>query len=113
MPLVAATLFSWVRRTRLSFAGLCTRPADLPLDDADDARIYRLKRWPNLPSASRTAEVLRLLSVMSHRPVNRRWIIAHTRLEEGHIDSLLRRLVARGAVEVIDSSGFSPTRSQA
>jgi hypothetical protein len=108
MPVVAATLFSWIRKSRLSFAGPDERAAD-----AEDCRIYRLKSWPDLPTASRTAEVLRLLSVMSQRPVNRRWIISHTRLKAGHVDSLLQRLVSRGAVEVIEVSGFSPTRSEA
>jgi hypothetical protein len=114
MPLITATLFSWVRKTGRSVAGLCSRSAAPGSHEGDaDGRIYRLRHWPDLPSASRTAEVLRLLSLMSHRPVNRRWMLSHTRLEAGHIDSLLRRLVARGAVEVIDASGFSPTRTQA
>lgn len=112
MPFVSATLFHWVRRTRTSFAELCSRASAFPGDDeASDGLIYRLRRWPDLPTASRTADVLRLLSVMSHRPVNRRWMLANTRLDAAHLDSLLRRLVEAGAVDVIDSSGFAPTRS--
>jgi hypothetical protein len=111
MPIVSATLFDWVRRTRTSFAELCSRSSVLlPDDEEGDALIYRLRRWPDLPSASRTADVLRLLSVMSHRPVNRRWMLANTKHEAGHIDRLLRRLTEAGAVEVIDPTGFAPTR---
>jgi len=111
MPFVSATLFDWVRRTRTSFAELCSRSSVLPSEDDGDGLIYRLKRWPDLPTASRTADVLRLLSVMSHRPVNRRWMLANTRLEAGHIDRLLRRLIEGGAVEVIDPAAFAATRS--
>lgn len=113
MPDVTATLATWARRTRSSFAPLAwlpSRPA--PLRDAvaeavpEDGLVYRLKRWPDLPSAARTADVLRLLSVMSHRPVNRRWMLSHSRLDAEHVDALLRRLVDRGEVDVIDASGF-------
>ncbi|HKB52597.1 MAG TPA: hypothetical protein VKD22_01275 [Ramlibacter sp.] len=74
----------------------------------DDGLIYRLKHWPSLPSAVRTAEVLRLLSVMSHRAVNRRWMLAHSKLETAQVEALLRRLIARGDVEVIDIRSFGP-----
>ncbi|NKE67145.1 hypothetical protein RAMLITH_15075 [Ramlibacter sp. RBP-2] len=113
MSAVTATLATWARRTRSSFAPLAwlpSRPA--PLRDAvaeavaENGLVYRLKRWPDLPSAARTADVLRLLSVMSHRPVNRRWMLSYSRLDAEHVDALLRRLVDRGDVDVIDASGF-------
>jgi hypothetical protein len=103
MTTVSATLSDWARRTRSCFgarAWLPSRPA--PEEPADDRLIYRLRQWPSLPSAIRTAEVFRLLSVMSHRAVNRRWMLAHTQLDAPQIEALLRRLVARGDVEVID-----------
>lgn len=111
MSAVTATFATWARRTRsslLPLAWLASRPAPESGFDAvaDDGLVYRLKRWPDLPSTVRTADVLRLLSVMSHRPVNRRWMISHSRLAVEHIDALLRRLVGRGDVEVIDASRF-------
>lgn len=113
MSAVTATLATWARRTRSSFvplAWLASRPATQPDPVAEalpeDGLVYRLKRWPDLPSAARTADVLRLLSVMSHRPVNRRWMLSHSRLDAEHVDALLRRLVDRGEVDVIDASGF-------
>jgi len=113
MSAVTATLAAWARRTRTSFGPLvwlASRPATEAANDAADGLVYRLRHWPELPSAARTADVLRLLSVMSHRPVNRRWMIAHSRLEATRIDTLLQRLVARGEVEVIDPSHF-PTQA--
>jgi hypothetical protein len=106
MTTVSATLFSWARRTSSSLgarAWLPARPAAIEPDvPADDGIIYKLRHWPSLPSGIRTAEVFRLLSVMSHRAVTRRWMLAHTHLEAAQIEALLRRLVARGEVEVID-----------
>lgn len=111
MSAVTATLATWARRTRSSFvplAWLASRPALRPDAAAlpEDGLVYRLRRWPDLPSAARTADVLRLLSVMSHRPVNRRWMLSYSRLDAEHVDALLRRLVHRGEVDVIDASAF-------
>ena len=109
MSLVSVTLTHLARHTRSRFGVFARRPPPpLEPEPCDDGLIYRLKHWPTLPSAIRTADVLRLLSVMSHRAVNRRWIRAHTRLEAAQIESLLRRLVARGEVEVIDLRALGP-----
>ncbi|HWP11640.1 MAG TPA: hypothetical protein VNN06_07450 [Ramlibacter sp.] len=75
-------------------------------NEADDL-IYRLKHWPELPAQSRTADVFRALSVMSTRPINRRWILSHSKLRAEQLDQLLMRLIAEGAVEVIDGSKFA------
>src|SRR3712207_3195835 len=89
----------WTRRTSSSF-GL-SRPqfpqTEFPqtvaaTPDVPGELIYRLKHWPRLPSAMRTAEVLRLLSVMSSRPLRRSWILECTRLDEKRLDLLTRRL---------------------
>ena len=77
---------------------------------AHDGLIYRLKSWPELPSFIKTAGLLRTLSVMSQRPVNRRWILATSKMRSSQVDHLLRRLVKEGAVEVIDGSCFPPAR---
>jgi hypothetical protein len=69
--------------------------------------IYRLKHWPALPRGSRTADIFRALSVMSSRPVNRRWILTNTRLRSGQVDELLQRLIDEDAVEVVDGSKFA------
>jgi hypothetical protein len=108
MPSVS-TLYSWARKTTSSFAELRFVPSqrDMAVKDSDNL-IYRLKRWPELPSFDRTADVFRALSVMSNRPVNRRWILANSKLKATQVDELLHRLVAEGAVEVIDRTKFAP-----
>ena len=106
MSIVSATLFNWVRRARIALTRLVAGPPQSPEEAAREGLIYRLKYWPRLPSATRTAEVLRLLSMMSHRPVNRRWMLSHTRMGAASMDRLLQGLIDRGAVEVIDTSRF-------
>jgi len=108
MPSVYDTLYSWARRTSTTFAELCfvtSEREELP----PTGLIYRLKHWPDLPHHHRTADVFRALSVMSNRPVNRHWILAHSRMREGQLDSLLGRLVREGAVEAIDAAQFLKT----
>lgn len=95
-------------RPRVSaFVDLCLPGPGLPVaPHASDHLIYRLKHWPRIPSASRTAEMLRTLSVMSHRPVNRRWILNHSGLAAREVDLLLRRLVEQGAVQITDAGKY-------
>jgi hypothetical protein len=69
--------------------------------------IFRLRAWPRLPESGRTAEVYRMLSVMSSRPVNRQWLLGRFRLAPQQLDALLHQLVAQGSVEVIDPAGFA------
>lgn len=69
--------------------------------------IFRLKAWPDLPEAGRTAEIYRMLSVMSSQPVNRQWLLARCRMAPRQLDALLTQLVAEGAVEVIDPARFA------
>ena len=71
--------------------------------------IYRLKSWPEITEAGRTAEIYRMLSVMSSRPVNRQWILTRTSMDPQQLEALLRRWVAEGAIEVIDPARFSDT----
>jgi hypothetical protein len=69
--------------------------------------IYRLKAWPSLPEAGRTAEIYRMLSVMSSQPVNRQWLLSRCTMAPRQLDALLSRLMDEGALEVIDPSGFA------
>ena len=69
--------------------------------------IFRMRAWPRLPEDGRTAEVYRILSVMSHQPVNRQWLLSRFRLAPQQLDALLQQLVAQGAVEVIDPRRFA------
>lgn len=114
MPSVFDTLTSWARRTTTSFAELrlLPRQREEAITTANGL-IYRLKHWPELPSASRTADVYRALSVMSNRPVNRHWILTHSRLRAHQVDSLLQQLVDDDAVEVIDASRYAAAGTQA
>lgn len=112
--LFASTFTHWARRSKTPFGVLSWLPSSPPEPQpVDDGLVYRLKHWPSLPSAVRTADVFRLLSVMSHRAINRRWMLAHTRLDPAQLDVLLRRLVARGEVHVIDTRAFRATGAQA
>lgn len=69
--------------------------------------IFRLRAWPQLPESGRTAEIYRMLSVMSSQPVNREWLEARCRMAPQQLDDLLQSLVAEGAVEVIDPARFA------
>ena len=75
--------------------------------------IFRLKAWPSLPEAGRTAEIYRILSVMSSQPVNRQWLLSRCTMAPGQLDALLTQLLADGALEVIDPSGFAPSHGHA
>jgi hypothetical protein len=109
MRSVYDVLYAWARRTTTSFAELINTGFDREesVPPEDDELIYRLKEWPQLPYSQKTADIYRALSVMSHRPVNRHWLITHAGLRHDQLDRLLQRLIADGAVEVIDSSKFS------
>lgn len=69
--------------------------------------IFRLKAWPQLGDAERTAEIYRILSVMSSQPVNRQWLGARCTMPPQALDKLLGQLVAQGALEVIDPARFA------
>jgi hypothetical protein len=75
--------------------------------------IYRLKAWPQLPEAGRTAEIYRMLSVMSSRPVNRQWVLTRTRMERHQLEELLHQWVREGAIEVIDPARFAGSTARA
>ena len=102
--------FYWLaRRTTSSFVELRPEAAVRPAAGSQPCPgepIYRLRRWPNLPSSMRTADVLRLLSLMSNRPVNRSWMLSKGKLPEKRLDRLLQRLSAQGALEVVDPASF-------
>jgi hypothetical protein len=109
MTTVYDGFFSWAKRTTTSFAELCfvsSERSESP--EEGDSLIYRLKHWPELPAERRTANVFRALSVMSQRPVNRRWFAAHSKLHAREVDQLLELLVGEDAVEVIDGAKYLP-----
>lgn len=105
------SLFSWARRTTTSFADLISSGFDrqeLAVEPSPgDDLIYRLKQWPHLPPSMKTAKVFRALSVMSQRPVNRHWMLAHCGLAAQQLDALVEQLREQEAIEVIDSSKFT------
>ena len=76
------------------------------VNDAADTLIYRLRHWPDLPDSLHRADVLRTLSVMSSRPVNRAWMLRSSKLPAETIDHLLQLLATRGDLEVVNTSGF-------
>lgn len=90
---------------RHAFPGTRSAPGQ-PRLRGDDL-IFRLKAWPQLPESGRTAEIYRMLSVMSSQPVNRRWLMERCRMAPHQLDKLLARLVREGALEVIDPALFA------
>ncbi|MGE4240598.1 hypothetical protein [Ramlibacter sp.] len=110
MAKMVDTFFFWARKTTGSVTDFLA--SNLERDDAPgDASpstglIFKLRHWPELQPSQRTAKVLRLLSVMSHRPINRHWMLANSRLSARQVDELLALLVAQEAVEVVDSGKF-------
>jgi hypothetical protein len=102
------TIYALARRTSsfAEFLGLVPEGPDSKLPEPGDL-IYQLKEWPRLPHRHKTADVLRTLSVMSHRPVNRKWILATSKLTAKQVDTLLERLVQQGVVEVTDTARFA------
>jgi hypothetical protein len=108
MPSVYGTLYNWARKTSTSFGELRFLASQRDdMENLGDELIYKLKYWPELSSHDRTADVFRTLSVMSTRPINRKWILTHSKLRARQVDQLLQRLVEEGAVEVIDRSKFA------
>jgi hypothetical protein len=101
-----AALRPWARRLRATPEPGQVAPAGRDL-------IYRLKSWPQLDEAARTARIYRLLSVMSSRPVNRLWIERHLGMAPEEINRLLQRLAECGALQVIDPADFPRLESPA
>jgi hypothetical protein len=109
MSSVYDTIYNWARKTTTSFGEMRFLPSGRDHTDQDgDGLVYRLKHWPELPAGSKTADVLRALSVMSHSPVNRHWILTHSKLQASQVDRLLQRLIDEDAVEVTDTSKYGP-----
>ncbi|MEP6906950.1 MAG: hypothetical protein ABI858_03060 [Pseudoxanthomonas sp.] len=101
-----AALHGWAQKFTSSL--MDPRPAaKSEPEPASSGLTYMLRHWPSLPQASMTADIYRTLSVMSHRRVNRNWILRNSRLKPRQIDRLLARLVAQNAVEVIDIAVFA------
>ena len=101
------TLYRWARTATSSIRDSRFLPS--AIEDAHEdgeALVYRLRQWPDLAPAHRTAPVYRALSLMSTRPVNRNWFVKHSRMKAQQIDRLLGTLLAQGAVEVVDASAF-------
>lgn len=107
----STTIREWAQKTTTGFGELRLLFSDREEDNVAGGLIYKLKRWPHLPDFMRTADVLRTLSVMSSRPVNRNWILMQSQLKAEQVDTLLQRLVDQGAVEVIDGSRFEAAPS--
>jgi hypothetical protein len=101
MPSLALEMVRRIRAAvRLPFVG---PDVQAPRSDL----IFRLRAWPRLPEDGRTAEVYRMLSVMSNQPVNRHWLLTRFALAPQQLDALLQHLVDDGSVEVIDPTGFA------
>jgi hypothetical protein len=105
----------WGARRKPASPGVfeVTRPAAEGARPITRDLIFRMKSWPELPEDGRTADIYRVLSVMSNQPVNRQWLLARCRLTPQELDKLLMKLVADGALEVIDPSRFAGNEAHA
>jgi len=105
---VLETITDWARKVSgwAEFQEAPAAPVRHTEAPAPGELIYRLRHWPTLPSPLRTADVLRLLSLLSSRPVSRSWMLAHSRIPARRLENLLDRLVAQGAVEEINPASF-------
>jgi hypothetical protein len=101
------TLYRWARSTTASLRDSRFLPSAIEEAQSEgDALVYRLRQWPDLAPANRTADIYKALSLMSVRPVNRSWFVNHSRMKAAQIDRLLATLMAQGAVEVVDVSAY-------
>ena len=91
MNSVIDSLQTWARSLRAT--------APQPQAHAQDPVAWRLCAWPELPEPLRRARVLRLLSTMSVRPVNRQWMLWQSGLAPQVLDALLAQLLQAGAVK--------------
>lgn len=112
MP-IADVLLRWVRQVFTSPSDQFLATEVMDPGSGHDQLIYRLRRWPKLPSSTMNTDITRTLSVMSTRPVNRRWILNNSSLQEREVDSMLRRLVEQDAVEVTNAGKYRPHTSSA
>jgi hypothetical protein len=107
LPLTLRGLFGAKRSKPSTNSFQATRPGPGEGRIAGGDLIFRLKAWPQLPESGRTAEIYRMLSVMSNQPVNRKWLLARFGMAPQRLDRLLTQLVADGALEVIDPARFA------
>jgi hypothetical protein len=98
---------AWQESAAARFVPPGQAAAAAPTGLASPDLIFRLRAWPQLPDAGRTADVYRMLSVMSSQPVNRPWLLARSRMAPQELDALLQHLVDTGALEVIDPARFA------
>lgn len=94
MNSVIDSLQTWARSLRAT--------APEPQANAQDPVGWRLCAWPDLPEPLRRARVLRLLSNMSVRPVNRQWMLWQSGLAPQVLDALLAQLQQAGAVQRVE-----------
>lgn len=98
--------FHWLNTSLLRrFYGTETPPPDtLPPEHTGPE--YRLLRWPDLPDALHTAEVMGALSVMSSRPVTAYWFAHRVRWRTWKAIEFLEGLcIAGDACQVADGEG--------
>ena len=107
-----ATLHGWAQKFTSSLMDLRPAAHSEP-EPAASGLTYLLRHWPMLPPSSKTADIYRTLSVMSHRRVSRNWILRTSRLTPRQVDALLARLVEQEAVDVVDVALFAREVAQA
>ena len=114
--MLTLTLRGWFgarRKEALTSPFQATRPAPDSRHYPGADLIFRMKSWPQLPEDGRTADIYRVLSVMSQQPVNRQYLLARCRMAPKQLDELLMKLVADGALEVIDPAHFTGREARA
>lgn len=103
---VLEAITDWARRVSTWGEVHPAQGESIPPTEPGPELIFRLRHWPTLPSAMRTADVLRLLSLMSSRPVSRSWMVQYAKVPPKRLDLLLERLAAQGALEEVTPATF-------
>lgn len=108
---VVEAISGWARRAS-SWGNLREASSESAMAERDSTPglIYRLRRWPTLPASLKTADVLRLLSLMSSRPVSHAWILTHGNVRREKLERLLLHLRSQEALETINPASFPAAR---
>jgi hypothetical protein len=110
-----ANWFSRLRSRSLyrisGFAGLDIREAGDTVAMWDGTGFaYRLRTWPQLRAAYRTAPIYRALSVMSTRPVSVAWFSRRAGLPVDQAQNIVNWLVSQGYAQELALAGLDSSQ---
>lgn len=90
----------WLRRPATSQASTLVVAVRGDARNEETGPAFRLRNWPPLPGACRTARVFRVLDLMSRQPLSQEWLHSSSGLTPTQVDELILNLVVHRAVDV-------------